>query len=78
VEELVGSFTARDAAGRVYRIDVFHVPPAGGTATASGARILRFNGQPVERVGPGAYRIKAGFSPSGHDTALTTDDPDAP
>jgi hypothetical protein len=72
------SFIARDAAGRAYRIDVTRVPPRPGEAAGPGVAILRFNGQPVERLARGAYCIRSGFSPSGLDTPLTSDDPDAP
>jgi hypothetical protein len=78
VEQPARSVTARDPAGRIYRLDVYRVPPSARSVVAPGGIVLRFNGQPVEWVGRGAYRIKAGFSPSGLDTDLTCDDPDAP
>jgi hypothetical protein len=69
---------ARDGAGRVYRLDVYRVPPSARGVVAPGGVVLRFNGQPVEWVGRGAYRMLSAFSPSGRDTVLTSDDPAAP
>ncbi|HEX4613660.1 MAG TPA: hypothetical protein VH092_36090, partial [Urbifossiella sp.] len=79
IQYRTGTVTARDAGGQEYRIEIWRdVRTLPGGGEEFGATDLRHNALPVERVARGAYRIRAGFSPTGKNLDLTSGDPDAP
>ncbi len=78
----IGSFIARDSAGKTYRINKFtdftkSESSAGITALPGFSSLKTENGTHVERVAKGRYKIYS-ILPISHDIELTSEDPEAP
>jgi hypothetical protein len=72
------TLTARDEAGDPYLIDIWCEQPVPAAGEAPVPAELRHRGTLVEWVSRGVYRVQAGFTPTGREVVLTSDDPNAP
>jgi hypothetical protein len=78
MQRRTGTFSATDAGGTPYVIEVWREVSDGPDGAEYGPPVLRWDRVPVAQVAKGAYQIEATDSPTRRPIPLTSTDPAAP